>query len=909
MTPTKWQHIQELVNSALDLPPEERAPFLEKTCGGDTEIRRQIDNLIESCEQTDNFLERAVEASASGVLGAPTPAEGERIGAYQITGMIGHGGMGAVYRARRVDDQFRQNVAIKVLRGGIGVSAELEARFRAERQILARLTHENIARLLDGGITSSGLPYLVMEYIEGASIDVFSEQNALGVAERVEMFRQVCTAVQYAHQNLIVHRDIKPANIMVTKDGTPKLLDFGIAKLLSADALDQTVPLTRPADRLMTPEYASPEQIRGEPVTTATDVYALGVLLYELISGRRPFRAENLTPATLERLICETVPERPSTAAASVGKARADKIAADLDNIVLKALHKDPARRYASAGELSEDLRRYLQGFPVLARTDSWWYRTTRFIARHRMASAAAALFAVTTTALSIGLALATRSAHQEAATANRISDFLVSLFAGFSPDRTQGRGANVRDILDRGAERIPAELAREPIEEARLLNILGTTYRELGVFDRADALLSQAQAIFTRVLGPDSREAAEAVLIRATIASDRGEFDRAGQFYQKVLTTFTKLDGPKSEKAIQATEGLGEVRRMLGDLDGAKQRYLEVIDLYTETKGPTNVRTLSAKNDLVAVLANQGDYAAAETLARENLAAEKAVLGPNHPSVPLTLNLLAYVLGRSARFAEAEATLREGLEILRKVYGGEHPAVALSLTDLSALARELGHYAEAKRLGEEALAMSIRLSGPRSLGTANSQGQLGLTELAMGNLPRARELLQAALATRAALGNPNNPDLGDNYDRAGLVDLAMKDLPAAHRNIARGLQIRQNVYGADNENVVRSMNHMARVFADEGSYAPAEKLYRQSIAIGDAKFKDGHTITADALLGLGAVLIAEKRPEEAKAPLTRAVEMRRKLLPAEHPANAEAAAALASDTLAIEKRQKTAPQ
>jgi eukaryotic-like serine/threonine-protein kinase len=900
VTPTKWEHIQVVVNNALEMTLEARAPFLERVCGIDTEIRRQIDNLIDSCEQTDSFLERAVEASVCEAL-TPSPAEGERVGAYQITGMIGRGGMGTVYCARRVDDHFQQNVAIKVLRGGIGQSPELEARFRAERQILARLTHANIARLLDGGITPSGLPYLVMEYIDGAAIDVFSDQTALSVSERVELFRHVCAAVQYAHQNLIVHRDIKPANIMVTNDGTPKLLDFGIAKLLSPDALDQTAPLTRPAERLMTPEYASPEQIRGDPVTTATDVYALGVLLYELISGTRPFRAANLTPTGLERLICETVPERPSAAAASLGKARAEKIGADLDNIVLKALHKEAGRRYASAGELSEDLRRYLQGFPVLARPDSWRYRTSRFISRHRMATAAAALFAVTTTALSIGLALEIHRARLEAATANRMSDFLVSLFEGFSPDRMQGRSANVRDILDRGAERIPAELAGQPLVEARLFNILGTTYRELGVFDRADALLNQAQTIRSRVLGPNSREAAESLLIRATIASDRGEFDRAGQFYEKVLTTFTNLDGPKSEKAIQAIEGLGEVRRMLGDLDGAKRRYLEVIALYTETDGPTHVRTLSAKNDLIAVLANQGDYSAAEVLARENLAAEKAALGPNHPNVPLTLNLLAFVLGRSARFAEAEATLREGLEILRKVYGTEHPAIALSVTDLSALARELGHYIEAQRLGEEALAMSVRLSGPRSLGTANCQGQLGLTELAMGNLARARELLLAALATRAALGNPNNPDLGDNYDRVGLVELAMNDLPAAHRNIARGLQIRLNVYGTGNENVVRSMNHMARVFANEGNYGAAEKLYREAIAIGDAKFKEGHTTTADALLGLGTALMAERRPLEAKTPLTRTVEMRRRLLPPEHPANAEAAAALARCNLAIQ--------
>jgi eukaryotic-like serine/threonine-protein kinase len=894
LTPTRWQHIQEIVYDALEVAPEERTAFLEKACGSDLEIRRQAANLVESYDRADSFLERAAESGACEVLGPAAPTEGERIGAYQITGTIGHGGMGTVYCARRVDDQFNQTVAIKVLRAGIGQSAELETRFRAERQILARLAHPNIARLLDGGITASGLPYLVMEYIQGSTIDTFSQNSALGVSERVDLFREVCSAVQYAHQNLIVHRDIKPANIMVTADGTPKLLDFGIAKLLTDDADSETRPVTRPAERLMTPEYASPEQIRGEPVTTATDVYSLGALLYELISGKRPFQVATLTPTALERLICETTPERPSLAAAIPDRARVEKIGADLDNIVLKALQKDPARRYASAGELSEDLRRYQQGFPVLARPDSWWYRASRFVSRHWMATAAAALFAVTTTTLSVGLAVETHKERKESATANGISDFLVSLFQGFSPEGTQGRSTSVRDILDRGAERIPAELAAQPLVEARLFNILGTTYREFGDFHRAEVLLNRAEAIYSRSLGPDSRERAESLLTLAAIASDRGDFNRSGDLYQKALTTFTRLDGPKNERTIQAIEGLGEVRRMLGDLDGAKQRYLEAIALYTEVDGATHLRTLSAKNDLVAVLANQGDYSAAQALAKENLAAEKIALGSNNPNVAWTLNLLAYVLGRTARFGEATAVLREGLEIQRKVYGTEHPAIALTLSDLSALERELGHYEESRRLAEEALAMSIRLSGPRSLGTANCQGQLGLTEIALGNLRQAHELLQAALDTRAALGNPNNPDLGDNYDRVGMADLAMKNLAAAHRDIARGLEIRQNFYGPENENVVRSLNHMARVLAAEGDYAGAEQRFKQVIAIGDANFKSGHTVTADGLFGLGAALMSQGKLEDARPLLLRALEMRRKLLPSEHPAIAEAAAALA---------------
>ncbi|HEX3875830.1 MAG TPA: serine/threonine-protein kinase [Bryobacteraceae bacterium] len=899
MTPTRWQHIQEVVNEALEYPSEARATFLDRTCGTDPDLLGQVRGLIESYERADSFLERAAGAGASDVLRPQPPAEGERIGPYEIGGIIGAGGMGAVYRARRVDDQFRQTVAIKVLRGGVANADELEARFRAERQILARLTHPNIARLLDGGITRTGLPYLVMEYIEGASIDAFIRQSACDINACIDLFRQVCSAVQYAHQNLIVHRDIKPANIMVTEDGIPKLLDFGIAKLLSPDPISDGIPLTRPAERLMTPEYASPEQVRGEPVTTATDVYALGVLLYELLSGQRPFRAADLTPTALERMICETTPERPSVTAVASAEPRGENIGADLDNIVLKALHKDPARRYVSAGELSEDLRRYQQGFPVLARADSWCYRTSRFVSRHRFGTAAAMIFAVTVTALTAGLALETRRERLEAATAGRISDFMVSLFQDFSPEANRGRTAGLRDILERGAERIPTELSAQPLVEARLYKILGTTYQQFGEFSRAESLLNHALTIYSRTFSPRSREAAECLLSLAAIASDRGNFTRSGELYQKALATFTALDGTKSEKAAQAIEGLGEVRRMLGDLDGAKQRYLEAIALYTELDGPTHLRTLSAKNDLVAVVANQGDYSAAESLARENVGNEKAALGAGSPDVAFTLNLLAYVLGRTARFAEATADLREALEIQRKVYGAEHPAIALNLADLSALERELGHYAESEQLAAQSLAMSVKLSGPRSLGTANCQGQLGLTELALGNHRRAHELLQAALETRAALGNPNNPDLAENYDRLGMADLAMRNLSAAHRNIARGMEIRQTVYGPKNENVVRSLNHMARVLAAEKNYEAAAERYREAIAISDETFQAGHVITADALFGLGSVLISEGRPADARLPLSRALAIRRKLLPAVHPAIAEAAAALVQCSVA----------
>lgn len=883
MTPTRWQRVQDLVNAALDLPEQERASFLNDACGTNGELRHQIEGLIHSYEQSGDTIEQAFEGSVFDALTRDTPLQGDRIGVYEIIEVIGRGGMGTVYLARRVDDEFRQQVAIKVLLAGLGASPELLNRFRAERQILATLTHSNIANLIDGGVTECGLPYLVMEYIDGTAINYFIDEHSLTIRDRLELFRQVCSAIQYAHQNLIVHRDIKPANILVTHEATPKLLDFGIAKLLSPESLGQTVPFTRPADRLMTPEYASPEQIRGETITTATDVYSLGVLLYELLTGKRPFRTANLTPASIERLICETSPEAPSAVAAKA-TASIESISTDLDHIVSRAMHKDPVCRYPSAAALSEDIRRYIEGFPIAARVDSWRYRTRKFVLRNKVATAAAVLVAVTISALSIGLAGQAARAKQEAQTADQIATFLGGLFQNLSPDKPYARSSSMRDILDAGAKRVSSELSSQPLTEARLLNILGSTYHELGALDRADALLTQGLAIRTKVLGPNSEEVAESLEKVAQNASDRGNFDRATKADEKALAIYTRLKGRNSAQVAQILNDIGEQRWMLGDLEGAKQRFYEAIAISSAVKGQTDVQTLNTKNDLAAVLANQGDYEAAEPLARDVLATEVRLMGENNPTVALSLGNLAFILTQTAHFVEAEGLARRCLELRQKVDGQDHPTVALAFTDLGALARELGNYHDAQRFGERSLRMATMLEGPHSLGTAASQGQLGLTMLAKRDFVRARELLESSLATRLALGNPDNPDLGDNYDRVGLLDLEVNNLSAASSNIERGLQIRQKYFGRENANVARSLNHLARVRAAVGDYSTAESTYREAIALARRKFKAAHTITAEGLFGLGEVLMNEGRIKEAKAALRESLALRRNLLPPTHP-------------------------
>src|SRR5215470_5019015 len=375
-----WPLVKDVFQAALDRPPEERAAFLDSACAGDDALRREVESLLVAQREAGAFLSRPA------ALPAPPELEGRRVGPYRVLGPIGRGGMGVVYRAVRDDDVFRKTVALKVVAGG--ASAEHLRRLAHERQILGRLQHPNIATILDGGTTDEGQPYLVMEYVEGEAIDAYCAARGLGTRERLEMFRTVCSAVQYAHQNLVVHRDLKPQNVLVTPDGQPKLLDFGIAKLLAAGVDPDETP-TATLLPMMTPEYASPEQVRGEAVTTASDVYSLGVVLYELLTGARPYSVRTGSLQEIVRVVCDTQPAVPSAAAP-----QAHGVRGDLDTIVLKALRKEPARRYASAQELADDLRRYLEGRPVLARKDTVGYRVGKFVGRHRVGVAAAALVA-----------------------------------------------------------------------------------------------------------------------------------------------------------------------------------------------------------------------------------------------------------------------------------------------------------------------------------------------------------------------------------------------------------------------------------------------------------------------------------------------------------------------------------
>lgn len=467
----RWARVKELFEAAVDLAPNERAALLSSECGGDDALRREIESLLDSDNQTDGFIEKpAFEIPRDLFPEAEESLAGRQFGAYQVIREIGRGGLGAVYLAARADDEYRKQVAIKLVRRGLDTEDILH-RFRNERQILAQLDHPNIARLIDGGTTDDGLPYFVMEYVNGEPINAYCDANALATTERLTLFRKVCAAVTYAHQNLVIHRDLKPSNILVTPEGEPKLLDFGIAKLLSAG--DELFTQTIPALRVMTPEYASPEQVKGDKIMTTSDVYSLGVLLYELLTGRRPYRLKTRTTEEISRAITEQEPERPSTAISQrsdrnspVSAIRNPKsLRGDLDNIVLMAMRKEPVRRYASVGQFSEDLRRHLTGLPVIARKDTVSYRASKFVNRHRIGVAAAALVLLSLLGGIVATLIQVQTARRERAKAEAISGFLQRTLSAANPDRNPGSQPTVKDVLDDASKRLATEELSDQLE------------------------------------------------------------------------------------------------------------------------------------------------------------------------------------------------------------------------------------------------------------------------------------------------------------------------------------------------------------------------------------------------------------------------------------------------------------
>jgi tetratricopeptide (TPR) repeat protein len=788
--PRRWARVQDLFAAALPYPPDEREALLGPACEGDAALRAEVDALLAADAQAGRFLE-----GTGRPLWRREAAESEeppeRIGPYRIERELGRGGMGTVYLAARADGEFRQRVAVKVLRHDLGSGADVYRRFRKERQILASLDHPHIARLLDGGTTPDGRPYFVLEAIEGAPIDAHCERLRLGAAQRLALFRTICTAVAAAHARLIVHRDLKPGNILVTADGTPKLLDFGIAKLLDPDAEEVSGDAAAADDatvasvRLLTPGYASPEQLRGEPVSTASDIYSLGVLLHELLTGRKPLRRPDGTV------------ERPSRLAAQ-GEQR--RLAGDLDAIVLTALAEDPRDRYGSAEQLAEDVRRHLESLPVRARRATLRLRAAKLVRRRWLAMAAGAAFLVLGTAFTATTVVQSARLALERDKAEQALGFLVDLFEVSDPARARGAEVTAREVLDRGARRIESELADRPEVQATLLFSLGRVYRNLGEPGRAEPLLRSSVDLRRGLAGGSPAELAASLHELADLLQARGAYDDAEACYREALALRQRSFGGEHPAVAASLNGLADLLHDKGDLPAAEPLYRQALAVRQRLFRPPHPDLAESLNHLALLLHDQGRYAEAEPLYRDALAMRRTLLGEDHPEVAVSLQNLAALLQAHGRLAEAEPLFRRAVEIQERVLGPEHRDLAASRMNLAMLLRAQGDAATAEPLLRHALASPGAASDPVLVATLRHDLGLVLVELARDR--EAEESFRRAIAGYRKALPPDHPHLAHPLMGLGRLLLARGERQAAEPLLAEALAIRREALPAGHRRI-----------------------------------------------------------------------------------------------------------
>ncbi len=890
MTPQRWRQVQSLFHDLLAMPVDDRVAVLEEACGDDQELHDQVHSmLVADVAAEAKDAAAAVVAKAFEAHDRPDPEVVRRFGPYRVLRQLGRGGMGTVFLAERDDGQFRQQVAIKLVHPGLD-DEQILCRLRQERQILAALEHPCIARLLDGGVTEDGRPYFVMEHVRGEPLDVYCDRHRLTIQARLRLFLKVCSAVHHAHQNLVLHRDLKPANLLVTGDGTPKLLDFGIAKLLDVDT-----PFTRaetvPGLRLLTPDFASPEQIRGEVLSTTSDVYSLGVLLYVLLTGRLPYRLPR-RGAEMEKVVRDTQPLRPSTAVVrpnellateleaepiavgdqqsvqtpeQVARLRGERperlrrlLAGDLDTILLMALRKEPERRYASVEQLAEDLRRHLEALPIRARAEGLGYRCGKFIQRHRVLVAAAVLVTVS---LMMGLVTTAWQARRadralgvarvQQQRAEQVVDLLLEVMGQADPATAVGHEVTVREVLDRFPEMVANRLMDQPLDRALLLDTMGRAYLGLGHPAIAEAPLEEALALHRAAL-------------------------------------------PESNPWLaDSLEHLAELRYDQGRYRDAERLEIEALALRRELYGELDPRVGESLNDLAALADVQGRGAEALALYEQSLAVFRSTVGEQHAEYARALANRGILSFRLGDLANAETQLRQALEIRHAVLPTAHPDVISNTANLAAIAELRGRSEEAERLMRQGLETQIRVLGEHHPRVARSRHNLAALLVRGDQLASAEKHYRAALTSQRQRLGEDHPALAVGINN--LADLLMRRGEAAEAETfyRESLAIRRQhrVPAAELAvGLVRLANAIARQHPSE-----AEGLYREALRLPGAEDPAQGVESTQLWLALGRVLLWQGELEEAESLLRRSWKTRQGRDGVDAVTAAEAAAALAA--------------
>ena len=827
MDKARWERILALFHEAADLPQAEQDIYLTTACDNDPEVVQQVRAMLREDSRCASVLDHSVADVARSVLSDSDLGRipKEDFGPYRLIRLLGEGGMGLVYLAERKD--LGSQVAIKVLRDA-WLSPARRERFSSEQRTLAQLNHSSIARLYDADALPDGTPWFAMEYVEGVPLTEYCRSHQCSIETRLELFRAVSEAVQYAHSEAVIHRDLKPSNILVKPDGSIRLLDFGIARQL--ESLDTPVNQTMTGLRLMTPAYAAPEQIRGERVGIHTDVYSLGVILFELLTGQLPFDLNNLTPAEAASIIAEHEPGKPSsigrTNPAQPGGLNINKTAlADLDVLCLTAMHKDPARRYRSVEALIRDIDHYLRAEPLEARPDAVSYRLGKFVRRNQRSvaftTAATVLLMAMAGFFTVRLATARNAALAEAARTERIQKFMLNLFDGGDQSVGPSDSLRVITLVDRGVLEAKT-LNNDPKIQGELYQNLGDIYEKLGKFEPADALLESALGERKSVFGTDSPEVAETLVELGLLRDAQGKFEDAERFVRQGLAIDRQQFSHTHPVVARATSALGKVLEDRGSYDAAIQVLEQAVRLQSAQGQTTDLA------ESLTELANShfysGHYAASESLNQRVLAMDRQLYGERHPHIAddlINLGAIQYDLGR---YPGAEAFDRQALDITQAFYGQSHPATASALTILGRTLVSEGKNGEAMGMLRQALEIEEQIYGkvhPRVAGTLNELGKIS--------------------------------------EQQGKLDEAEADF-------RRMAEIYRSVYAGKHYYIAIALSNWAGVLIDRNDYAGAEKLFREALEIYAQTLTPDHLNVGIAHVRLGRALLLDRRYREAEA-------------------------------------------
>jgi len=877
--PADWKRVAPALDEALDLEGAAREDFVGRAFEGEPRLRALLRELIKAEDDAGAFLELPVALDEEGSAEDAMPAP--EVSGYEIVRSLGRGGMGVVYESVRRLDDFEQRVALKVVRPDLDGEI-LRARFARERSILAALEHPNIARLLDGGTTDDGRSYFAMEYVEGTPLTRYADERRLTVDERLALFEQVGAAVAYAQQRLVVHRDLKPSNILVDENGRVKLLDFGIARFVESEGIDASATLTREGARVLTPEYAAPEQIRGERSTTATDVYAMGVILFELLAGRHPygdsregayeFAYSDRDSESLERAVDATTGDAVVQARKTNFRALRRRLRGDLANVTAKALHRDPDRRYPSASALMDDLAAYREGRPVAARSPAWSYRASKAFHRHRAAFVAGGFAIVALVAGTVTSTLLAREAQREADRSERAIEFLVRMFEDTHPDQARGADWTATELLERGADRLASSFADDPVVLGQLERTLGAIQLDRGDFDGARALLGRA-------LGRPGLEDPKAVrLAIARVEVQRNAIAEA----ESVLTTIDEATlGP--DQRGDFLESMASLRRQQARSAVAESLSRVASEISLARYGETSAEYADDLDNLAVHVADQGRQAEAVTLHERSLAIRREVLPDPHSDLAIGLHNLAYVLDQLSRSDEAVARSDEAIAMQRALYPEGHMTLARSLRAHGQILYRSGQLDAAERAVEEALAMTRAEIGAQSKDAATCWNELAIIAYYRGDLPTTRDRFEHALELYESELGPEHPETLGIANNLATVQAALGELEAAEGTMRDVLARRRAIYGEGHFAVAFSLNALGLVVRRQDRLEEAIELHRGALERYHALHGDEHAMVATSRIHLSHALRENGQIDEALEHARAALALRRAQLPEGH--------------------------